>query len=97
MSKDPANRDPFTQGGEHGFIGKAVVQYNIVFDDEPQLKDFYKFIKGLKAKYPEERTIGGRIARYLRENTVGTQEWNGYLASIPSAGKTKHIDQPTTT
>jgi hypothetical protein len=96
MSKDPANRDPFTQGGEHGFIGKAVVQYNIVFDDEPQLRDFYKFIKGLKAKYPEERTIGGRIARYLRENTIATQEWDGYLASIPSAGKTKRIDKPTT-
>ena len=94
--KDPANNDPFTQGGEHGFIGKAVVQYNIVFDDEPQLKDFYKFIKGLKAKYPTERTIGGRITRYLREHTIDTTEWKAYLDSLPSAGKTKTIDKPTT-
>lgn len=95
-TKDPANQDPFTQGGEHGFIGKAVVQYNIVFDDEVQLKDFYRFIKGLKAKYPEVRTIGGRIARYLRENAVESEEWKLLLDKIPSAGKIKEIDKPTT-
>lgn len=94
--KDPANNDPFTQGGEHGFIGKAVVQYSIIFDTEPQLKDFYKFIKGLKVKYPDERTIGGRIARYLSENTIETSEWKEYLAKTPSSGKTKTIDKPTT-
>ncbi len=94
--QDPANRDPFTQGGEHGFIGKAVVQYNVVFDDETQLKDFYKFIKGLKDKYPDDRTIGCRITRFLRENVIGTQEWESRLASLPSAGKTKHVDKPTT-
>lgn len=95
-TKDPANQDPFTEGGEHGFIGKAVVQYNIVFDDEPQLKDFYRFIKGLKAKYPEVRTIGGRIARYLRENVIGTDEWKDHLENIPSAGKIREISKPTT-
>ena len=89
MSKDPANNDPFTEGGEHGFIGKAVVQYNIVFDDELQLKDFYRFIKGLKTKYPEVRTIGGRIARYLRDNAVESEEWKLLLAKTPSAGKSK--------
>ena len=94
--KDPANNDPFTEGGEHGFIGKAVVQYNIIFDDEPQLKDFYRFIKGLKVKYPELRTIGGRIACYLRENAVETEEWKKHLEKIPSAGKIKEIDNPTT-
>jgi hypothetical protein len=96
MSKDPANNDPFTEGGEHGFIGKAVVQYNIVFDDELQLKDFYRFIKGLKTKYPEVRTIGGRIARYLRDNAVESEEWKLLLAKTPSAGKIKEIDKPTT-
>jgi hypothetical protein len=93
---DPANRDPFTEGGEHGFIGKAVVQYNIVFDNEKQLKDFYRFIKGLKVVYPEVRTIGGRIDRYLNEHVINTPEWGAYLDKLPSKGKTKDIDKPTT-
>ena len=99
MSKpksEPANADKFTLGGEHGFIGKAVVQYNIIFDDEPQLKDFYTFIRGLKVKYPEVRTIGGRIAKYLRENAIGTPEWNELNAKGVSAGKTTNVDKPTT-
>ena len=93
---DPANKDPFTQGGEHGFIGKAVVQYNIVFDDEKQLKGSYVFIKGLKVKYPEVRTIGGRIDRYLQENVIKTKDWEELVAKAPSAGKTKDIEKPTT-
>lgn len=96
MKKDPANKDNFTVGGEHGFIGKAVVQYNIIFDDEPQLKDFYRFIKGLKVRYPEIRTIGGRIAQYLRDEAIETPEWKRLLEKTPSAGKTKHVDKPTT-
>lgn len=93
---DPANQDPFTQGGEHGFIGKAVVQYNIVFDDEKQLKAFYRFIKGLKVVYPEVRTIGGRIDRYLKDKVIDTPEWDAYLDKLPSKGKTTDIDKPTT-
>jgi len=94
---DPANQDPdLSAGGEHGFIGKAVVQYNIVFDEEPQLKSFYRFIKGLKVRYPEVRTIGGRIDRYLAEQVVNTPEWAAYLVKATSAGKTKDIDKPTT-
>lgn len=93
---DPANQDPdLSAGSEHGFIGKAVVQYNIVFDEEPQLKSFYRFIKGLKVRYPEVRTIGGRIDRFLAD-VVNTPEWAAYLAKTPSAGKTKDIDKPTT-
>jgi len=96
MPKDPANQDPFTQGGEHGFIGKAVVQYNIVFDDERQLKAFYRFIKGLKVVYPEVRTIGGRINRYLTDNVIDRPEWDAHLEKLPSKGKTTDIDKPTT-
>ena len=67
---DPANHDPFVQGGEHGFIGTPVCSYNAIFDDEAQLKNFYAFIRNLKKKYPEVRTIGGRIDKYLSENYV---------------------------
>jgi hypothetical protein len=96
MSKDPANNDSFTVGGEHGFVGKAVVQYNIIFDDETQLKDFYKLIKGLKTKYPDIRTIGGRLAQYIRDEAINSSEWEVLLAKAPSAGKTKNVDKPTT-
>lgn len=96
MSKDPANNDPFTLGGEHGFVGKAVVQYNIIFDDETQLKDFYKLVKGLKSKYPDIRTIGGRLAQYIRDEAISKPEWEVLLAKTPSAGKTKNVDKPTT-
>ena len=67
--EDPANFDPdLSAGGEHGFIGKAVVSYNIIFDEEPQLKNFYAFIRLLKKRYPTIRTIGGRVSAYLDED-----------------------------
>ena len=70
---DPANLDPdLSAGGEHGFIGKAVVSYNIIFDDEPQLKQFYALVRSLKKRYPDVRTIGGRIDKYLSETKA---EW----------------------
>lgn len=65
---DPlANYDPWVEGGVHGFIGKPIARYDIIFEDEEQLKRWYAFIRGLKAVYPTERTIGGRINRYLVE------------------------------
>jgi len=94
--EDPANNDPYFKGGEHGFIGKPVVQYNIIFDKETELKDFHLFIKGLKVKYPEVRTIGERIAKYLSEEVISSTEWKKYLDKSPSAGKTKNVDRPTT-
>lgn len=35
------NNDAFVTGGEHGWIGKPVVAYNIVFQEEEELKRFY--------------------------------------------------------
>jgi hypothetical protein len=67
--EDPANFDPnLSAGGDHGFIGKAIVQYNIIFEKEDELKNFYSFIRQLKKEYPEVRTIGGRIDAYLKAN-----------------------------
>lgn len=63
-----ANFDPWVEGGVHGFIGKPIARYDIIFEDEEQLKRWYRFIKGLKAVYPSERMIGGRINRYLVDN-----------------------------
>lgn len=68
-----ANYDPWVEGGVHGFIGKPIARYDIIFEDEEQLKRWYRFIKGLKAVYPAERMIGGRINRYLMDCWEGKE------------------------
>ena len=67
---DPMNSDEFTKGGEHGWVGKPVVAYNIVFQEEVELKRFYDFIKLCRKKYPKVRTIGERIDRYLQDEVL---------------------------
>lgn len=91
--KDPANNDPMVFGGEHGFVGRVVFKYEIIFDDENQQREFYRFVKGLKALYKEERTIGCRIAKYLKENVTQTEKWEGLMAKTPSAGRIKTVDK----
>ena len=66
-----ANHDPWVEGGVHGFIGKPIARYDIIFEDEEQLKRWYSFIKGLKAVYPTERMIGGRINQFLVDRELG--------------------------
>jgi hypothetical protein len=68
-----ANFDPWVEGGVHGFIGKPIARYDIIFDDEPALRRWYGFIRGLKSVYPGERTIGGRIDRFLLDTFAGVQ------------------------
>lgn len=73
-TNDPANDDAFTQAGEYGFIGKAVSNYTIVFENEEELRDFYRYIRLLKKKYPEVRTIGTRIQKDLLETNIPVLE-----------------------
>ena len=68
------NNDAFVTGGEHGWIGKPVVAYNIVFQDEEELKRFYAFIKLCRKKYPKIRTIGERIDRFLQDEVLNKTE-----------------------
>ena len=69
-----ANYDPWVEGGGvHGFIGKPIARYDIIFDDEEQLKRWYAFIRGLKSVYPNERTIGGRVNQFLLARESGDQ------------------------
>ena len=67
---DIANKDPEVTGVEHGFIGKPVSNYTIVFDNEDELKRFHTYIRLLKKKYPEVRTIGQRIDRHLQDTIL---------------------------
>ena len=70
---DPMNDDKFTEGGEHGWVGKPVVSYNIVFQEEEELKRFYQFIKLCRKKYPTTRTIGERIDKFLRDEVLSKE------------------------
>lgn len=92
---DPANLDAFVTGGQKGLVGKAVVQYNIIFDNEQQLKNFQRFIKGLKVMHFDKRTIAARMDAYLTENVIRTPEWDALVAKGPSAGKVPHMEKPT--
>jgi len=43
----------------------AIIQFNIVFDDELQQQAWFDFVRRLKAKYPTEETLGARLARHM--------------------------------
>lgn len=42
-----------------------VVQYTIIFENEEQQQDWYRFIRWLKRQYPEQETVGGRLAAHI--------------------------------
>jgi hypothetical protein len=44
-----------------------VIQFNIVFDDERQQELWFAFVRQLKARYPNEETLGARLAEHLAE------------------------------
>ena len=64
------NSDKFTQGGEHGWVGKPVVAYTIIFKEEEELKRFYQFVKICRKRYPSIRTIGERLDQYIRDEVL---------------------------
>ena len=70
---DPMNSDGFTEGGEHGWVGKPVVSYNIVFQKEEELKRFYQFIKICRKKYPTTRTIGERVDKFIQDEILNKE------------------------
>ncbi len=49
-----------------------VVQFNIVFDDEPQQERWFQFVRYLKDSYPDTETLGARLAQFIEDNSLGT-------------------------
>jgi hypothetical protein len=43
-----------------------VIQYNIIFDDQDQQKNWYSFIRWLKKKYTDQPTVGARLDCWLK-------------------------------
>jgi hypothetical protein len=44
---------------------KPLVQFNIVFDDEVQQQQWFAFVKRLKIQYPDDETLGQRLAKHI--------------------------------
>jgi len=61
--------EPEPTAGEKsgGRTQQAVIQFKIVFDDELQQAKWCEFVRALKARYPNDETLGQRIARFVGE------------------------------
>lgn len=46
-------------------LGTPVIATSIVFDDEDQQKEWYRFIRFLRGEYPDAETTGERLAAYI--------------------------------
>ena len=53
------------RGNRGGGLGKPVIQYNLVFDNEEQQKAWYAFVRALKTAYPQEETNAARIDKFI--------------------------------
>jgi hypothetical protein len=49
-------------------LGEAVIQFNIVFDDDAQQTAWFRFVRVLKQMYPDEESLGARLALYIAAN-----------------------------
>lgn len=47
--------------------GRAIIQYNLVFDTVEQQQVWFAFIKRLKAKYQEYETFVARLTQFIKE------------------------------
>lgn len=59
---------PATNEGSDGPKARTlapVIQFNIVFDDEVQQQAWFGFVKRLKLQYPDDETLGQRLAKHI--------------------------------
>lgn len=50
----------------------TIVQFNIVFDDEGQQELWFKFVRRLKATFPDVETLGARLGQFITNLEAGT-------------------------
>ena len=61
--------DETPEESSSGMIGNPVIQYTIIFDNEPQQQDWFAFIKLLKEEYPQDGSIASKISQFIRDKT----------------------------
>jgi hypothetical protein len=69
---DPSKPDP----GDPAGLGamEPTCAYNVIFDDEPQLNEWYAFLKALKKYKPDLPSIGSRLMAFIAENPIPVQQ-----------------------
>lgn len=83
--EDVANKDAFVGAGGYSLPQKVNVTYTVVFENEEQLKGYHHYMRLLKKRYPDVRTIGGRMTKHLSEFVP---EWEGlYGKAKKKSGK----------
>lgn len=58
------------EGGKDGELN-TVIQFNIVFDDEGQQEKWFQFVRRLKATFPDDETLGQRLAKFIDALNAG--------------------------
>jgi hypothetical protein len=56
---------------ENEKYGNAIIQYNIIFDNEQQQSNWHNFLQLLKEKYPHLETHSSRIDKHVSEMIDG--------------------------
>lgn len=64
--EDAEEEDPdLPESNQVRDIGKPVIQYTIIFDNESQQQTWFSFLRWLKREYPESDTLCERLDEYL--------------------------------
>lgn len=51
-------------------VNKPIIQYALVFEDEDQQRTWFAFVRWLKAQYPLQNTVAGRLDEYIRSADI---------------------------
>jgi len=56
--------------GEGPGLGNPVVSFTLVFEDDSEQATWYRFLRHLRDKYPEQETHSGRLVAFIEELKV---------------------------
>jgi hypothetical protein len=62
--QEEENRQKAAAGNGPG-LGTPIIHYDIIFDNDEQQQRWFKFIRKLKADYPDSETLAARLDRYI--------------------------------
>lgn len=51
----------------------AILEYTVIFDDTDQQRQWFAFVRHLKASYPDADTFGARLEKFIIEGGYATQ------------------------
>lgn len=67
----PTTGEELEEGGRTGSrVNQTIIQFNIVFENEEQQASWFKFMRELKAKYPDLPSLAARLDKFLAKAKV---------------------------